>query len=153
MIPGLGRSPGEGKCYPLQYLGSSPGLGRFPGEGKGYPLQYPGLENAMDRIVHWVTKSRTRLSDFHFLHCAPDVLALSSPNVYKANFLIFGPNAPFSCLALFNLICFVFFYGAYHHITYYRSKFLAMLIFYCLSLPLPECKLYRRKEYSALTVH
>ena len=25
-----------------------PGLGRFPGEGKGYPLQYPGLEKSMD---------------------------------------------------------------------------------------------------------
>ena len=25
-----------------------PGLGRFPGEGKGYPLQYSGLENSMD---------------------------------------------------------------------------------------------------------
>ena len=33
-------------------LGSTPGLGRFPGEGKGYPLQYPGLENSMDCIVH-----------------------------------------------------------------------------------------------------
>ena len=37
-----------------------------PGEGKGYPLQYSGLENSMDCIVHGVTKSRTRLSDFHF---------------------------------------------------------------------------------------
>ena len=29
-----------------------PGLGRSPGEGKDYPLQYSGLENSMDRIVH-----------------------------------------------------------------------------------------------------
>ena len=29
-------------------LGSIPGLGRSPGEGKGYPLQYFGLENPMD---------------------------------------------------------------------------------------------------------
>ena len=29
-----------------------PGLGRSPGEGKGYPLQYSGLENSMDCIVH-----------------------------------------------------------------------------------------------------
>ena len=28
--------------------GSIPGLGRCPGEGKGYPLQYSGLENSMD---------------------------------------------------------------------------------------------------------
>ena len=39
--------------------GSIPGLGRFPGEGKGYPLQYSGLENPMDRIVHGVTESDT----------------------------------------------------------------------------------------------
>ena len=47
-------------------LGSIPGLGRSPGEGKGYPLQYSGLENSMDCIVHGVTQSWTRLSDFHF---------------------------------------------------------------------------------------
>ena len=46
-------------------LGSFPGLGRSLGEGKGYPLQYSGLENSMDCIIHGVTKSRTRLSDFH----------------------------------------------------------------------------------------
>ena len=38
-------------------LGLIPGLGRPPGEGKGYPLQYSGLENSMDSIVHGVTKS------------------------------------------------------------------------------------------------
>ena len=32
-------------------LGSMPGLGRSPGEGKGYPLQYSDLENSMDCIV------------------------------------------------------------------------------------------------------
>ena len=47
-------------------LGSIPRLGRSPGEGKGYPLQYSGLENSIDCIVHGVTKSQTRLSDFHF---------------------------------------------------------------------------------------
>ena len=40
-------------------LGSIPGLGRSPGEGKGYPLQYSGLENSMDCMVHGVTKSQT----------------------------------------------------------------------------------------------
>ena len=43
-----------------------PGLGRPPGEGKSYPLQYSGVENSMDCIVYGVAKSRTRLSDFHF---------------------------------------------------------------------------------------
>ena len=47
-------------------LGLIPGLGRSPGEGKGYPLQYSGLENAMDCIVHGVANSPTQLSDFHF---------------------------------------------------------------------------------------
>ena len=46
-------------------LGLIPGLGRSAGEGKGYPLQYSGLENFMDYIVPGVTKSRARLSDFH----------------------------------------------------------------------------------------
>ena len=47
-------------------LCSIPGLGISPGERKGYPLHYFGLENSMDCIVHGVTKSCTRLSDFHF---------------------------------------------------------------------------------------
>ena len=47
-------------------LDSIPGVGRSPGEGKVYPLQYSGLENSMDSIVHGVAKSQTRLSDFHF---------------------------------------------------------------------------------------
>ena len=57
----------DSKCLLLcSLLGSIPGLGRFPGKGKGYPLQYSGLENSMDWIVRGVAKSRTRLSDFHF---------------------------------------------------------------------------------------
>ena len=47
-------------------LGSIPGLGRSPGEGKGYLPQYSGLEGSMDCIVHVVAKSQTRLSDFTF---------------------------------------------------------------------------------------
>ena len=69
-ISGLGRSPGEGTGYLLQYSWASlvaqagkesahntgdlsliPGLGRSPGEGIGYPLQYYGLENSMDYTV------------------------------------------------------------------------------------------------------
>jgi len=38
-------------------LGSIPGLGRSPGEGKAYPLQYSGLKNSMNFKVHGVTKS------------------------------------------------------------------------------------------------
>ena len=52
-------------------LGLIPGLGRSPGEGNGYPLQCSGLENSMDRgaweaAVHGVTKSWTWLRDLHF---------------------------------------------------------------------------------------
>ena len=39
-------------------------VGKIPGKGKGYPLHYCGLENSMDCIVHGVTKSWTRLSNF-----------------------------------------------------------------------------------------
>ena len=48
-------------------LGSVPGLGRSPGGGKGYPLLYSGLENSMVCIVHGVTKSRTQLSNFQIV--------------------------------------------------------------------------------------
>ena len=47
-------------------LGLIPGSGRSPGEGKSNPLNYSGLENSMDYIVHGVAKSRTELSEFHF---------------------------------------------------------------------------------------
>ena len=40
-------------------LGLIPGLGRSPGEGKGYSLQYSGPENSVDCIVHEVAKSWT----------------------------------------------------------------------------------------------
>ena len=48
--------------------GLIPGLGRSSGEGKGCPLQYSGLENSMDCRVHGVTKSQTQLRNFQF-HC------------------------------------------------------------------------------------
>ena len=56
-------------------LGLIPGLGRSSGEGKGHPLQYSGLENFMDCILHGVAKSRTLLSDFHFfVHSVGDAI-------------------------------------------------------------------------------
>jgi len=82
LIPGSGRSTGEGIGYPLQFswaslvvqlvknppamwetwvgdLGSIPELGRSFGNGNSYPLQYSGLENSMDCIVHGVQQSDT----------------------------------------------------------------------------------------------
>ena len=81
LIPGSGRSAGEGIGYPLQFswaslvvqlvknppamwetwvgdLGSIPELGRSFGNGNSYPLQYSGLENSMDCIVHGVQQVR-----------------------------------------------------------------------------------------------
>ena len=87
MIPGLGRSTGEGIGYPLQYSWGSlvaqqcrrppPAMRETwvqslgwedpleKGVGKGYPLQYSGLENSMDYTVHG-SQSQTQLSNFHF---------------------------------------------------------------------------------------
>ena len=59
-------SAGQESACNVGDLGSTPGLGRSPGEGKAYPLQYSGLENSMDCIVQGVTKSWLQLSDFHF---------------------------------------------------------------------------------------
>ena len=48
-------------------MGSITGLGRSPGEGKGYPVQYSGPENSMDCIVQGVAELDTteQLRDFH----------------------------------------------------------------------------------------
>ena len=59
-------SVGKESACNVEDLGLIPGLGRSHGEGKGYPLQSSGLENSMDCMVHGVTKSQTRLSNFHF---------------------------------------------------------------------------------------
>ena len=60
-------SAGKESAHSVGDLGSIPGLRRSPGEEKGYPLQYSGLENSKDCIVHGVSKSQTQLSDFHLL--------------------------------------------------------------------------------------
>ena len=56
---------------------STPGLGRSPGEGKSYPLQYSGLENSMGCVVHGITKNLTRLSDVHFQQQGSSMLNFS----------------------------------------------------------------------------
>ena len=66
-LPGFpGGSEGKESACSVGELGSISGLGRSPGEGNDYPLQYSGLENSMDCIVQGVAKSQTRLSDFLF---------------------------------------------------------------------------------------
>ena len=59
-----GSSAGKESVCNAGDPGSIPGLGRSPGEGKGYPLQYSCLENPMDRgtwlaKVHRVAESDT----------------------------------------------------------------------------------------------
>ena len=65
-------SAGKESAYNAGDLGLIPGLGRSPGEGKGYSLQYSGLENSMDHIV-WGRKESdvafTSLSHIYTLPC------------------------------------------------------------------------------------
>ena len=46
-------------------LGLIPGLGRSLGEWKGFPLQYSGLKNSTGCMLYGVSKSQTRLNDSH----------------------------------------------------------------------------------------
>ena len=67
-------SVGKESACNARDLGLIPGSGRSAGEGIGYPLQYSCLENSMDKgawqaTVHRVAKSWTRLSDFHKTRC------------------------------------------------------------------------------------
>ena len=63
-----GGSDGKESVCNAGDLGLIPGSGRSPGEGNGYPLKYSCMENPTDREVwwatfHWLTKSWTRLSN------------------------------------------------------------------------------------------
>ena len=61
-----GGSAGKQSTCNAGDLGLIPGLGRSPGEGIGYLFQYSGLENSMNCIVHGVAKSQTQLSNMYF---------------------------------------------------------------------------------------
>ena len=73
-------SAGKESACNVGDLGSIPGLGRCPGGGNDYSLQYSGLENSMDCMVRGVTKSRTRLSDFHFTTLIPEHPFIHTPD-------------------------------------------------------------------------
>ena len=87
----LGGSHGKETVCNAGDLGSVPGLGRSPGEGNGYPVQYSGLENSMDCRVHRVVKSQTQLSDFHF-HQLNNVNKLYHLLIIRWLTLIYGYN-------------------------------------------------------------
>ena len=69
-----GSSVGKESAFNAGDLGWVPRLGRSPGEGNGYPLQYCGLENSMDCIVHGLTKNQTQLRKFHYLGANQNVI-------------------------------------------------------------------------------
>ena len=111
-----GGSAGRESTCNARDLSLIPGLGRSPGEGNMYTFQYSGPENSMDCIVHWVAKSRIRLSDFHWLpHREPAVgLAwLPSEEDHRAR-----PGCPYNSYFIFVmsyldtciLYCVVFFF-------------------------------------------
>ena len=88
-------SAGKESTYNLGDLGSFPGLGRSPGKGKGYPLQYSGLENSMDFIVHGVTESHTteQLSlslslSLLLLHCRQSFYHLSHQGSQNSSVIV-----------------------------------------------------------------
>ena len=66
------RLVGKDSACNVGYLGSILGLGRSPGVGKGYPLQYSGLENAMYCIVHKELDMTERLS-LHTMYSHPSL--------------------------------------------------------------------------------
>ena len=95
-----------------------PGLGRSPGEGKGYPLQYSGLENFRDCIVHGVTKSRTWLSNFHF-QC---VCQSQSPNSSHPCPSCFFPYVWSLHLCLYSCFALKFIYTIFLYSIYMKLK-------------------------------
>ena len=85
-----------------------PGSGRSPGEGKSYALQYSCLENPMDRgawwaTVHRVTKSRTRLKRLNMHRPISNVLPLSS----KCILCVYSEkgHGPFKCFPFISWQC------------------------------------------------
>ena len=67
LLPGFpDSSAGKESACNAGDSSSIPGSGRSAGDGNRYPLQYSGLENSMCYIVHGVTKSQHKVSNFHF---------------------------------------------------------------------------------------
>ena len=95
-----GGSAGKESACSAGDLGFIPGLGRSPGEGNSYPLQYCGLENSIDCIaIHGVAKSRTCLSDFHFhlpIHGCCLSLSFTTANNYSETKLTTEPHSGLS---------------------------------------------------------
>ena len=65
----LGKLAGKEFACNAGILGLIPGLGRSPGEGNSYPVQYSGLENSMECIAHGLTESDTTKKLLLLLSC------------------------------------------------------------------------------------
>ena len=96
-----GGSAGKEYTCNVGDLGLISGLGRTPREGKDYPLQYSGLENSMDYIVHGVAKSQTQLSNFHFQW----LITLSTFHVLLCHLDIFFDEVPVQNSYSFKKLC------------------------------------------------
>ena len=82
-----GGTAGRESACNVGDLGLIPGLGRSPEEGKGYLLQYSCLENSMDCRVNGVARRQTRLSDFTFTK--KKIVLLSQSHTAIASILCF----------------------------------------------------------------
>ena len=72
-LGGMGVKNPPANAGDTRDAGLIPGLGRSPGEGNGNPLQYSCLNNSMDRGVWWATvhgipKNQTQLNHHHHHH-------------------------------------------------------------------------------------
>ena len=99
---------GKRICLQSRRPGCDPWIGKIPGEGNGYLLQYFCLENPMDRrawraTVHGVAESQTRLRDSHTtgysFGCSVNDLAGFLPRV-RSNFHAFPVCFPHPCAVL-----------------------------------------------------
>ena len=79
----------------MGHLGSIPGLGRSLGKGKGYPLQYSGLENPRNSIVYGVAKSQRQLSDFQFHFHADYIMQNAGLNESQTGIMIARRNTSY----------------------------------------------------------
>ena len=80
--------------------GLLPGLGRSPGEGKGYPLQYAGLENSMGWIIHGVAKSWTDWATFISLSSLQSCQELAVPFSWRSQL----PSSGYTALCVQALL-------------------------------------------------
>ena len=94
-------------------MGSILGLGRSPGEGKGYPLPYSGLENSMDCIVNGVTKNQTQLS-VNAVLCKSLYLLISFANLIHSSTHLSSGNPPVCYLYLCVFFCFLLFVNLFY---------------------------------------